>query len=259
MPSLADLQKRIREALVLSAPFESESVLVGGHEPDRRLGVHQRHYRSTLVRTLVERFPATVWLVGSPFVTTAAAAFVRHQPPTRPCLAEYGEEFPAWLATRSGAAKIAYLNQFAELEWHLGRLALAVDAPALTMRELSASHATDIGDSTVALQPGVHYLHANWPVDELISVYLSDRGAPDRFTLGSGDLWLELRGVRGNLWMNRLSHAEFAFRAALVAGQPLADAALSAIEVEPSFAPGPALSRLIGDKLVVAIRLRGDA
>ena len=34
--------------------------------------IHQRHYATSLTRALVERFPATVWLVGSELVTRAA-------------------------------------------------------------------------------------------------------------------------------------------------------------------------------------------
>lgn len=252
MSQLLDLQKSVRDALTLGDASGLESLLVGGRDPRRRLAIHQRHYNTSLITSLLDRFPATVWLVGSPFVADAAREFIRIRPPSRPCLAEYGEEFPAFLAARPGAGEVAYLRQFAELEWHLSRLSLAVEAPALTMADLSTIDPATLGDAKVALQPGMHYLHADWAIDELISLYLSD-SAPDHFSLQPGDLWLELRGARGELRMNHLSHADSAFRAALVSGESITDAAASALEIDTSFDAGQALLDVVGDRLVVVI------
>jgi Putative DNA-binding domain len=259
VPALPDLQKHVRDAVVLSGAIGVESLLVGGRDPSRRLAIHQRHYRVSLTKALLERFPATVWLVGSSFVTNAAHEFVCTRPPSRPCIAEYGETFPEFLSTRSGAAEIPYLRGFAELEWHLSRLALAVGIPALTIHELSRRNAATVGDATVALQPGVHYFHTDWAIDELISLYLSG-DAPDQFTLQACGVWLEIRGLRGELSMNRLPHAEFTFRAALAAGKSVSDAALSALEIEAAFDPGAALLHLVRDGLITAVHgTEGDA
>jgi hypothetical protein len=115
--------------------------------PERRLAIHQRHYAGSLTRALVERFPATVWLVGSDLVARAARAFVREHP-EKPCIAEYGEGFPSYLGAHAKTDALPYLAQFAEIEWHLGRLALATD------------------DS-----PHVHVMHVDWSLDELMAVF----------------------------------------------------------------------------------------
>ena len=180
MPALADIQAGIRDALVHGNSAAITPFLSGGLEPARRLAIHQRHYEASLSRVLLDRFPATVWLVGSELVSNAAQGFIRVHPPARPCMAEYGEEFPAHLGAHPGAATLPYLAQFAELEWHLGRLALATDE-----------------------SPNVHYLHLDWPLDELIGFYLTD-SAPDRFELSPCDIWLEMRGLRGELQMTRM-------------------------------------------------------
>jgi hypothetical protein len=172
-------------------------MLSGGAHPEHRLAVHQRHYAASLTRALLDRFPATVWLVGSAFVTDAATSFIRQQPPSEPCIAEYGESFPQHLGAHPAAASLPYLSQFADLEWHLGRLALATD------------------DS-----PNVDYLHLDWSLDELIGVYLAD-SAPDAFALRQEDVWLELRGLRGTLEMHRLTMADFLGRVTgHAAGEP---------------------------------------
>jgi hypothetical protein len=253
VPPLADLQRRVRNALVLGDVSGLEPVLVGGRGARSRLAIHQRHYRTSLITALLERFPATVWLAGSPFVIEAAREFVRECPPSRPCMAEYGEEFPAFLITRPGSATIPYLQQFAGLEWQVGRVSLAVDMRALRMDDVSVT--ATLEDARVTLQPGVHYLHADWGIDELMSLYLSD-SSPEQFLLQSGDVWLELRGLRGQLEMNRLSHGDFAFRAALASGESLADAAFLALDSDAAFDAGRALLTLVRDELVIGIDAR---
>jgi len=252
MLGLSDLQHRVRNAMVRGETNGIESMLVGSRDPGRRLAIHRRHYTASLVKAILARFPATVWLVGSSLMTGAAREFVHAQPPSRPCIAEYGEAFPAFLVSRPGMEAIAYLQQFTELEWHLGRLALALDGPAIRAGALPMlkGEAPDI--CRVVLQPGVAYLQAAWAIDELIAVYWSGR-APDRFTLQRCDLWLELRGSRGALSMKRLNRGDFTFRACLAAGASLIDAALSALDADEAFDAGQAFLQLAGDGLIVAI------
>jgi hypothetical protein len=191
MLTLAEVQAAIRHAVVNGDGAAVAGVLVGGTQPERRLAIHRRHYQASLTRALVERFPATVWLVGSELVTHVATSFVRGHPPSRPCIAEYGEEFPRYLGAHPTAASLPYLAQFAELEWHLGRLALATDASA-----------------------NAQYIHLAWSLDELIGFYLTDT-APEEYALRQEDVWLEIRGLRGALQLNRLTSGEFARRVPL--------------------------------------------
>lgn len=255
MPALADLQGSVRRAVVQGDAPELAPLLVGGRDARKRLAIHHRHYETSLVTTLLDRFPATVWLLGSMFVIEAARQHVRDRPPSKPCLAEYGDDFPAFLSARPGAADFPYLRAFADLEWHLGRLSLAVTRPALTPADLSALPPEALIDLRLTLQADVHYLHAGWAVDALMRLYLTD-SAPDRFSLDAGDVWLELRGARGQLRMNRLDRASFAFRTALAAGGSLGDAAMSALDVDASFDPGRTLAGLVTDGLITAIDRR---
>ena len=186
MPTLADLQGTIRQAVVLGEASAVAPLLLGGSDARKRLAIHHRHYETSLVTALLNRFPATVWLVGSPFVTAAAIQFVRDRPPSRPCIAEYGEDFPGFLSAVNGAAELPYLRPFAELEWHMSRLSLAITRPALSQADLSAIEPATLADVRIALQPGVHYLHAAWDVDNLIRLYLTD-SAPNQFALQNGD------------------------------------------------------------------------
>lgn len=228
-----------------------DAVLVGGRDARKRLAIHQRHYQTSLITALLDRFPATVWLLGSTFVTEAARRFVRVRPPCKPCIIEYGDDFPAFLSGLPGAADFPYVRPFAELEWHLGRVALAISHPALTPGDLAKHDPDRLAEFTLGLQPGVQYLHTAWAIDDLMRLYLTD-SAPDRFTLNEGDVWIELRGARGEMQMNRLDRGTFTFRVAVSTGQPLGEAAAAALDVDATFDAGQALTALINEELVTA-------
>ena len=72
MPTLSDIQAGIRDALVNGDCSAVAPLLSGGSRPEQRLAIHQRHYVASLTRALVERFPATVWLVGSELASVDA-------------------------------------------------------------------------------------------------------------------------------------------------------------------------------------------
>lgn len=174
---LAELQARMASALVTGVIGPCGELLTGGDSRVDRLAVHARHVHSSLARAIVDRFQATVWLAGSTLVNEAAAAFVRSQPPARPCIAEYGDRFPTFLSTWPHAAHLPYLAQFATMDWHLGRLAIATDDPPVVLR-------------------------LDWSLDELMTFFLSDQ-APDAYVLRAETVWLELRGARGALSLER--------------------------------------------------------
>lgn len=257
-PHLADYQARVWQAMVARDAAGVVPLLVGGPEPGKRFAVHQRHYDTSLVKTLVNKFPATVWLVGTPLFTDAASAFVHERPPGAPCLAEYGEDFPDVLSAR--ASHLPYLQSFARLEWCLGLAAVAIDHPPVSLDESSRHGAEALMDLQLSLQPGVYYLQAEWPVDELMKLFLTD-AAPDRFVLDRTDVWIEVRGARGTFDMHRLDCGQFAFRRAIQEGLSLGEAAERALSAADDFDAGAALRQVVGKGLVMAMtnEVRGGA
>ncbi|PWT86371.1 MAG: hypothetical protein C5B57_01215 [Blastocatellia bacterium] len=253
MPPLAEVQARITRAIVRGDSAAVASMLASPGDPRTRLAIHHRHYTTSLVTALVERFSATMWLLGSQSVVEAARAFVRDQPPSIPCIAEYGEAFPAFLAVVT--PRLPYVKEFATLEWHVGRLALAVDEAGLT--DLSVCHPARIAESTLRFQSGLQYLRLGWPVDELLSFYLEDT-APESYTLAAETIWLEIRGNRGSVARTRLSEGAFTFRKALTKGTALGDAAVAALAVDPAFDPTRGLSALMQERLIVAANTPRD-
>lgn len=174
---LAELQARVASSLVAGVTGPCGELLALGDSDVGRLAIHARHVHGSLARAIVDRFPATRWLAGSTLVNEAAAAFVRSDPPVRPCIAEYGDGFPAFLGRWPGAAHLPYLPQFATMDWHLGRLAIATDDLPVVLR-------------------------LDWSLDELMTFFLSGQ-APDAYELRAETVWLELRGARGELSLER--------------------------------------------------------
>jgi hypothetical protein len=252
VPQLADLQFEIRQAVIAGDETRIAGLLAGGQHPGKRLQIHRRHYETSLITALLGRFPATVWLVGSPFVTEAARNFVRQYPPKKPCIAEYGENFPGFLAARPAAGRAPYLEDFAVLEWHIGNVSIAIDQPAVTIEELSTVPADSVANVVVTVQTGLRYLRASWPVDDLMKLFLTDT-APGTLRFEPGDAWIEVSGARGEFRINRLACGEFIFRTSIVAGRSLGDAAEAALDTDDSFDPGAALARVVSEGLVTAI------
>jgi hypothetical protein len=252
VPALADVQRRIRNALVEGSGEHALPLLLGGRHPGRRLAIHQRHYEASLVEALVGKFPACIWLVGGALVTEAARAFARAHPPTAPCIAEYGAGFPEFLARRREALRFPYLQSFAEFEWHLGHMAIAIELPPTGMDALADLEPDVLPDVVLKLQPGVRYFAAAWPVDELIAVFLADN-APERFEFEPAPVALELQGARGTFNIKRLDAGTFAFRLTITDGNSIGAAAERAFEADPSFDPGRALALLFGENLVTAV------
>jgi hypothetical protein len=200
---------------------------------------------------LLTKFPACVWLLGSDFVAGAARGYVRRHSPTGPCIAEYGADFPSHMATLPAARSAPYLCAFGELEWGVGQAAIAVTRPALPVAVLADLAEMD-GDLTIGLQPALRYLSADWPIDELMRVYLSDC-APERFALREERVHLEISGARGAFAIRRLDGATLALRSRLADGGTLAAAVDAACGVDPAFDAGRAVAALFNEGLVVAV------
>jgi hypothetical protein len=257
---LADFQMRMRGAIVDGALAPLAPALIGGRDPAKRFAIHQRHYQASLLRALVEKFPAVVWLVGSSFVTEAGRAFIRRFPPEAPCIAEYGEGFPAYLAGLPEAERIPWLRYVGELEWRLGRAALAIEQAPLTVEAVATIEPARLADRTLTLQPGLHYLAASWPVDDLVRLFLSG-DAPQSYTLDTEPVFLEVCGARGAFSMTRLDAGTFSFRQALAAGSNIEAAAERALDADPGFDAGRGLLQLIATGLATSIgdQAQGEA
>ena len=251
MRALVDLQESFARAMTSGDGAAVGGQLRGGRDPGQRLAIHLRHYATSIAGALCDKFPASSWLIGAEAMREAAVAYARLHPPRQPCIAEYGRDFPQFLARHPRAAGLPYVRSFAELEWAVAQAAIAIDASPLSWAKLASRGAECLVDSTLVLQPGVHYVRANWCIDELMQTYLSGV-APERFVLVDAATQIEVRGARGTFRLVRLDAATFAFRTTLAAGRTVGEAADAALTVDQGFDPGGALRALVDAGLVAA-------
>lgn len=256
MPSLIETQAFVRDAIVTGWVSDVSPLLVGGQDPQHRLAIHQRHYEVSLVSALLSKFPATAWLVGTPFVEQHARAFVRQNPPRLPCIAEYGAEFPEFLAARPGAERVPYLRSFGELEWAIGCVSIAIERPTVSADRLAANAIDALPDVVLTLQPGLRWLCAEWPIDDLMTLYLTNT-APEQLVLDPAAICVQVRGARGAFQIDRLHQGDLLFREAIVDGMTLGDAAGRALDQAAEFDAGRALAALFAEQLVIAIAPNG--
>jgi Putative DNA-binding domain len=252
MSRLADTQRALRDAIVSRETGAELPALVGGRDPAKRLAIHQRHYRASLVGTLLTRFPGLSWLVGGKAIAEAAEGYVRIHPPCAPCLTEYGDGFPAFVARHLGHAARSYIQPFGELEWHVGSVSIAVDVPVAVVPYPVEADA--LASGTATLQPGVRYLRAEWPVHDLLRHFLAN-SAPAVYELHRSDIWIEVRGARGEFVINTLDAATWTFRHELRRGGSLEDACLGALATDDQFDPGAAVAALLRDRLLASLSL----
>jgi uncharacterized protein (UPF0276 family) len=224
--------------------------LVGGTDPTLRLDVHVRHYEASLTAALRDKFEACAWLAGADLVSAAAREYVHAYPPRRPCIAEFGDDFPLFLASYDRASTLPYLESFAALEWAVGQVSIAIDYPALSWSDLGQIGPERLVDAVFLLQPGLRYLHSAWSVDRLMALYLGNT-EPERFELSESDTFIEVRGARGTVCLAPLDGATFAFRMELAAGSSVGTAADRALEHNTTFDPGEAL-RLLANMGLIA-------
>jgi hypothetical protein len=246
---LVELQRNFARAMTSGDGAALGGHFLGGHDPSERVAIHLRHYAASLATVLCDKFPASAWLIGAEAMREAAGAYARRHPPLQPCIAEYGREFPQFLARHPRTASLPYLRSFAELEWAVAQASIAIDAPPLPWSALAACGADRLVESRLALQPGVHYVRADWCIDELMQTYLGGV-APESFVLADADTPIEVRGARGTFRLVRLDAATFAFRTTLAAGRTVGEAAEAALILDPRFDPGGALRALIDAALV---------
>jgi len=247
MQPLHEIQTRFRAAVVHGDSDGISHSLIGGRHPEKRLSIHQRNYRVSLTDALLTKFPAAQWLLGTRFLTEAAVRFIRECPPSMPCIAEYGSEFPDFLG--QCAPHLLYVRDFAILEWFVGKVAIAIDQPSLDVEAFS--EIDSLPDTVVTLQTGVQYVHTGWSIDDLMAIYLSDT-APAQFELIPNDIWIEIRGARGEFQVNRLTEDNFMFRQSLLQGLSIGEAAARVLDINAGFVPGRALISVLTAGLLTA-------
>jgi len=247
MPSLRELQRDVRAALLGDDARAAREVVADGLAPEARLAVYRHHVLTSLTAALEATFPVVVRLVDPRFFRFACDRYVRAEPPASPCLFEYGATFPAFLAVFEPCRHLPWLPDVARLEWAMNAALHAADAEPLTADALRARPAGTLETMDLALHPSVTLLESPWPVD---AVWRANQGENDSVVdLDGGGVRLCVGRLGDEVVFRALTPAAFAFRRALAGGGRLAAALETALAVEP----GADLAALVREALDEAV------
>jgi hypothetical protein len=115
---LAELQSAYRHYLLTGESGQlAPAIIADAFDGAERLGIYRNNFLIGLGEALKANFPITLQLLGRDFFEQAARRFVLTHPPRRPCLFEYGAEFPRYLGGLPELAALPSVADVAELEF----------------------------------------------------------------------------------------------------------------------------------------------
>jgi hypothetical protein len=254
VPSLREIESDLRLALLGGNDAPARARIRGdGLEPGARLGIYRHHVVTTLTAALQATFPVVCRLVDERFFAYAADRYVQAEPPSGPCLFEYGAGFPDFLAEFPPCRPLPYLADVARLEWAMQRALHAADATPLPMRAIQGAGPELAASLTLRLDPSVSLLRSSYPIDRIWRANQPDVAEPAIVDLADGATCLEVRRHGDDVIFRAIDPAVFVFLLALSAGALLAVATEEALAADPAFDLGAALVALFDEGLPVAL------
>ena len=237
-----------RDSADLAAVVTGDSI-----SAEARLRVYRHHVAYSLGSALAATFPTVHALVGEAFFRTMAQGFIGQTLPTQPVLAEYGADFPAFVAGHEPAASLPYLEDVARLDWALN---VAFHSPAgrrLTAADLAGIAAERLPALQIALPAGAALIGSRYPLGRIWNASQSGASA-EAVDLGAGRANLLVLRRADDAAFIVLDTGEAAFVASLAAGQSLEIAAEQAVRTEPSFDLSTAFARLLALEAFAALQ-----
>ena len=222
---LRKYQMDLRAALLARAAGQFDHAQVNGAlTPRDQVAIYQNHYRFTLIEAMKATFPVIVRLVGEPQFSAMAYRFIEENPPSVPCLFEYGGDFPAMLAASPWGESHPYLPDVAALEWAINLSYHACDRVPLPLSVLAGLPPEQLAASRLKLHPTVHHLMSPYPVDAIWRANQADADPSIMVDLGTGGARLVIFRRDVDVEWRSLDEAESAFIAALAAGETISAA-----------------------------------
>lgn len=196
----------------------------------KRFAVYRNNVVVGLIDALAERFPTCLRLVGGDFFYALAKIFVRASPPKTPILAEYGEDFPAFISEFEPARDLPYLADVARLEWAIGRAYHAADAAPLPLEKARDIPADLLVDAVITLHPSAQLVSSRFPILSIWTTNMFNEAVRE-VSLDAGEDALIVR-PRLEVAAYRLPVGGFHFVAALARGESLSAAAAATEKVD---------------------------
>lgn len=228
-------------------------VSFNGSDPHQRFAVYRNNVVVSLVDALAARFPVVLALVGEDFFRAMARVFVGQHLPRSPLMAEYGEEFPAFIAGFAPAAGLPYLTDVAALEAARTRAYHAADALALGPADFAGIAQETLPDLVVESHPSVQIIVSRFAI---VSLWAAHQGTLD---IGEVDPLTPEDALvvrpRLDVEVSRLMPGAAGFLQHLASGKRLGEAAAEAVGAHPAFDVAGAFQLLLATGFAAKVSL----
>ena len=238
MQPLEDLRSSYAEAFAsaLVDPTRATPAVVtgpNGKRADRRYDVYRNNVTVSLIDALAAVYPAVQRITGVEFFRAMARFHVRAAPPRSPLLFEYGREFPAFVSSYEYARSMPWLGDVAAIERAWLDAYHAADAAPLSADGFGSVPLERLADAVFITHPATRIVRSRFAA---VTIFAANRGegpvepidasVPEDALITRPDAEIVVR---------HLPEGGAVFLRALMAGQPLGEAAAAALASSPSF------------------------
>lgn len=163
--NLAELQGAYRSYLIGGDPGAlAATVVEDSFDAGERLQIYRNNFLAGLGEALRANFPVVRKMVGDDYFAQAARAFILRAPPGGPCLFEYGEGFPQFLAELPEMAALPYVAEMGTFEFaRIGAYHAPVEA-LLTDAAIARVPPERLADLPIRLARHVRLVPARFPI-----------------------------------------------------------------------------------------------
>ncbi|MBN9540040.1 MAG: putative DNA-binding domain-containing protein [Reyranella sp.] len=254
MPTLRDLQTAFADHICGQDQPALEAIVVGDTiGAAARLRVHRHHVVQSLIGALAATFPTVQAVVGGAFFRTMARAFIAHDLPRQPVLAEYGASFPAFVADYEAAATLPYLVDVGRLDWALNAAFHTSPGDCLVAADLAPMSAEEIVDLSLDLAAGAAIIQSAYPLDRIWRISQPE-ASNETVDLGEGGACLLVLRRADDATFASLDPAEAAFLAAVTTGRTLEDGAQAGFQIDGAFNLSTTFARLLALQAFAALQ-----
>jgi hypothetical protein len=232
-------QRRFAQALLNPESAVPEFITTrNGTDVAQRFDVYRNNVLSSLIDALLAAFPVTARLVSEDSFRVLAREYLRHELPQHAALHEFGAALPEFLRHFAPAAETPYLPDIAALEHAWWQSYGALDAPALSLRELAAVSGESLLTRRIQLHPAARLVASGHPVHSIWAAHQG--GEPSAPAAWTAEFVLITR-PEATVAVRAISAADHTMLAALLAGATVEVAAAAALARDPQFDPGTTL------------------
>jgi hypothetical protein len=236
MPPEPHLSFAATFASALLDPTQTAPAIVtgpSGKAAGRRYDVYRNNVTVSLIEALAAIYPATQRITGPDFFRAMARFHVRGSPPSSPLLFDYGREFPDFIAGYEHAQTMPWLADVARIERAWLDAYHARDAAPLSSARLAAIAPERLAETIFLPHPAMRIVRSAFSAVTIFAANRDDASA-QRIDASTPEDALITR-PEFDVTVRHLPPGGAVFAACLASGQPLGEAAGTALDVHADF------------------------